>query len=341
MAKAKFYLPKDQGIIGVMGTLSQTLPDERPITAISVVENSSKCPEGFFPILKTYDEDCDADLWRQPVIFGKKSCRYLCLSKSENVSLYKMTALRVMPVGDTLPQGFSAVSITSDTNRPAWRRRQICCMLTNDLTILSREPLLTDIIVCSRLKKAPMGFQYAGEINGMLICYKTGTRSNDTFRIDNNLFNLDQSAVNYENVINKDLTPDANKRKAPVRPPKEPSLVSELNKLNLQNSDEATNNDYELLNPLYGLQPTRSAPPVPGAPPVPPRVLQSSKHHVSSTYSSYTLAGCNTLDGVLFILNPKLSGFSNYHVPIPNIKKKTLLELNKEYSYNFIAERQT
>lgn len=53
---------------------------------------------------------------------------------------------------------------------------------------------------------------FFSEINGMLICYKTGTRSNDTFRIDNNLFNLDQLGVNYENVINKDLTPDANKR---------------------------------------------------------------------------------------------------------------------------------
>lgn len=90
MAKSKFYLPgEDPALAGVIGTLSQTLPDERPITAISVVENSSKCPAGFFPILKTYDEDCDADLWRQPVIFGKKSCRYLCLSKSEgNVGFF-------------------------------------------------------------------------------------------------------------------------------------------------------------------------------------------------------------------------------------------------------------
>lgn len=85
MAKSKFYLAKEtEGIIGMMGSLSQSLPDERPLTAITIVENSSKCPEGFFPILKTYDEDSDADLWKQQAIFGKRTCRYLCLSKSES-----------------------------------------------------------------------------------------------------------------------------------------------------------------------------------------------------------------------------------------------------------------
>lgn len=83
-----------------------------------------------------------------------------------------MTALKVISIGDNLPRGFSDVTFTSDTKRPAWRRKKLCCMLTNDPTVLNKEPLLTDIIVCSRLKKAPEGFQYAGyaRICSLLIC---------------------------------------------------------------------------------------------------------------------------------------------------------------------------
>lgn len=33
---------------------------------------------------------------------------------------------------------------------------------------------ITDIILCSKLKIAPQGFSFAGEINGISICYKVG-----------------------------------------------------------------------------------------------------------------------------------------------------------------------
>lgn len=85
----------------VQHKILNSLPDDRPITAIQVsiytkyrqkiifklssiqiVENIDKCPAGFYPICKTYDQDSDADL-RESSIFKSSGARYLCLSKTE------------------------------------------------------------------------------------------------------------------------------------------------------------------------------------------------------------------------------------------------------------------
>jgi ESCRT-I complex subunit MVB12 len=60
------------------------LPNNKPITAIQIVENLDKCPKGFHPISRTYDQDQDADL-RESSIFKSSSARYLCVSKTEGL----------------------------------------------------------------------------------------------------------------------------------------------------------------------------------------------------------------------------------------------------------------
>jgi len=47
-----------------MKELKMSLPDDRPITAIAVIEDVSKVPAGFSLVAKTYDHDLDADLWK-------------------------------------------------------------------------------------------------------------------------------------------------------------------------------------------------------------------------------------------------------------------------------------
>lgn len=95
------------------------------------------------------------------IIVYCKLMENVCVS---DISLFKMTGILISNVGEITPSGYSLVSITSDTNKPAWRRKQLCCMLTIDPKVIKTQPLLTDIIICSRLKKAPLGFQYAGYI---------------------------------------------------------------------------------------------------------------------------------------------------------------------------------
>lgn len=67
----------------VLNSLRELIQDERPLLSLQIVESLVKCPTGYRPVSKTYDEDSDAGLLRQNGLFGKKSSHYICLSKSE------------------------------------------------------------------------------------------------------------------------------------------------------------------------------------------------------------------------------------------------------------------
>lgn len=56
------------------------------------------------------------------------------------------------------------------TEQRAWRKRQLCYRLSERSSVFLA---ITDIIVMSKAKKAPEGFTMAGEVNGLLICYKS------------------------------------------------------------------------------------------------------------------------------------------------------------------------
>lgn len=57
------------------------------------------------------------------------------------------------------PEGYSLLYRTVDSEQKAWRKKQLCYRLGNKKTV---RQAVTDIIVCSRLKKAPDGFTLAG-----------------------------------------------------------------------------------------------------------------------------------------------------------------------------------
>lgn len=117
-----------------------------------------KCPRGFFAVSKTYDQDSDADL-RESSIFKFSSARYLCLSKTEGLPNFVVQELYV--IGDKVnpPKGCSVLNKTADSEQKAWKKKQICYRLVNKK---DSKVAITDIIVCARLKKAPVGFSYAG-----------------------------------------------------------------------------------------------------------------------------------------------------------------------------------
>lgn len=52
----------------------------------------------------------------------------------------------------------------------AWRKRQLSYRLSEKSSVFLA---ITDIIILSKSKKAPEGFTMAGEVNGLLVCYKS------------------------------------------------------------------------------------------------------------------------------------------------------------------------
>ncbi|XP_068154530.1 multivesicular body subunit 12B [Drosophila tropicalis] len=156
----------------VFNSIMSFLPDNRPITSLHIVEDSDRCPKNFSAISRTYDQDADADLWRDyNILFGRQTTRYLCLSKSEGLPEYVVETLKVIAEKVPPPKEFSLLSRTADSDQKAWRKRQIAYKLSKRGSVTQA---VTDIILCSKLKIAPDGFKLAGDINGILICYKTG-----------------------------------------------------------------------------------------------------------------------------------------------------------------------
>lgn len=94
-----------------MKELKMSLPDDRPITALAIVEEVSKCPNGYSIVAKTYDQDLDADLWKDG-FFGKRCTRYLCLSKTEGPSGFCIDSLCIINERDSIPNGFVLLSKT-------------------------------------------------------------------------------------------------------------------------------------------------------------------------------------------------------------------------------------
>ncbi|XP_064214019.1 multivesicular body subunit 12A isoform X1 [Tribolium castaneum] len=279
------------------------LPNDKPITAIQVIENLDKCPKGFHPISRTYDQDQDADL-RESSIFKSSAARYLCVSKSEGLPNFVIQELFVLTEKFNPPRGFSLLNRTADSEQKAWKKKQLCYKLVN---LRDTKVAVTDIIVCSRLKKAPEGFKLAGELNGVTVCFKMG------------------------NVQDTQNSPDSNGRNItpPVRPaPPYPGNGPIYPSIGADGGDH----DYEILKPPgYPSGPSRPAP----RPPAPnPRQ--------NSTTGTLGASGGNNLDGVPFIVNPKfLNASTADRFQFPTIRAKTMQQILKEYDYAFTVERQT
>ncbi|KAL0850576.1 hypothetical protein ABMA28_012346 [Loxostege sticticalis] len=315
----------------VLRKLGDALPDERPLLSLQIVESVAKCPAGYKPVSRTYDEDADAGLLRQNGLFGKKPSHYICLSKSEGVPGYVMDGVVVVGEREPAPAGFSVAGRAG--------KRRLCTRVSRPAAP-HRAPAVTDVIVCSRMRAAPAGFILAGEINGKMVCYKVSGGSAETSPTHNE----------YENLVTH-ITPEANRRlrPAPERPPKLSPLISDLNNLNLKSpsphphiEEFTTDHDYEALSPSY-VKPARVAPrpPAPRASPAAPsRPKGPAPLPRNNNYQ--TLGGYNGLEGVPFLLNPKLRGLPDDALTqLPSVKRRTRFDLDREYSYNFAAERQT
>lgn len=288
----------------MINSIINFLPDNRPVTSLHVVEDCAKCPTNYTLINRSYDQDSDADLGKENVIIGKRYTRYLCISKSEGPPDCIIETLKIVNEKEiTHHPGYSLIPRTFDSNKKSFRKKHIIYKLTKRGTIAEA---ITDVILCSRSKFAPDGFHLAGEINGILICYKRGPithRSPPAVPLDNN--NLDDSIELCMNRINLSLSNSLGS--PPPLSPKPMQLNNERNYENLVKKSPA---------PLPSESSLRPAP-------VPPGSILSG-----------TLNGPTGLEGIPFMLNSQLSRSNQYQLPVFDSTK--LIKLD----YDFALERQ-
>ncbi|XP_067137015.1 multivesicular body subunit 12B isoform X1 [Centruroides vittatus] len=162
-----------------MEDLMRALPDNRPVTSICIVEDPGKCPAGFQVVDKTFDQDTDADLWKDG--FFRRITRYICISKQEWQTNEVIESLTIIGEKDSPPDDFTLLMYTRDTEQRATRKKHLCYKLMPRDNV---QIAVTDVIVLSRWKKPPAGFTLAGEMNSLLICYKLGSVSSPKKSID-------------------------------------------------------------------------------------------------------------------------------------------------------------
>jgi len=284
-----------------------------------MIEDVSKCPDGYAVVAKSYDQDLDADLWKDG-FFGKRITRYLCLSKCSGPSGFVIDSLCIINEKDSPPNGYVLMAKTWATEQKACRKRQLCYRMSERSSVFLA---ITDIIILSKSKKAPEGFTLAGEMNGLVICYKSSP-------LPPGAETSAQSApLPYQaHQINRPL-PDLPKTSQPASllpvPPSNRPATS----------------------------PTHASAKTPVRPaPLPPttKTAQSSNHdsHDNNNHqliiSSTTLSGFTGLEGVPFSLGPQLGQLSSATATSPGAMRtarwKTSQQLDLEYQYSFATERQ-
>ncbi|XP_017492791.1 PREDICTED: multivesicular body subunit 12A, partial [Rhagoletis zephyria] len=238
-------------------------------------------------------------------------CIYICIS-------------RVIPEKTQPPKEFSLLSRTADTEQKAWRKRQISYKLTKRGNVTQA---VTDIILCSKLKVAPEGFKLAGDINGVLICYKTGAipiRSPPPVPgVASHLLNggsagkISNGSSEVEKALNRlNLSGGGGATNWNGGPPKQPL------------PPVPSDHDYEEIQASYQIKsPQRPAP----RPPFTANTATNTSGHSVGTLGAYS-----EVEGVPFIINPTLKRVTDNDLPtLPQIA-----DVLKGLDYDFQLERQ-
>ncbi|VDN31514.1 unnamed protein product, partial [Gongylonema pulchrum] len=146
---------------------------QNPITSVIIVADKNRCPHGFSAITKTYDEQGDADLWRESSFtFFSRPVRYLAITRDtpqNTIGAHVVTDLCVVKDSDPIPMGFIAIDYTADSKEKALRKKYLC------VRTVAREAVVDavgEIILLSKMRKPPRNYSSAGEVDGILICFK-------------------------------------------------------------------------------------------------------------------------------------------------------------------------
>ncbi|KAL3260865.1 hypothetical protein MRX96_046233 [Rhipicephalus microplus] len=97
----------------MMQDLLKVLPDDLPITDVCIIEDPQNCPPGYHVVDKTFDQDTDADLWKDR-FFGRRITRYICYSKAHHAECVQ--SLLVVADKEVPPEGCIVMNSTKDTD---------------------------------------------------------------------------------------------------------------------------------------------------------------------------------------------------------------------------------
>uniref|UniRef100_A0A5S6R5M3 MABP domain-containing protein n=1 Tax=Trichuris muris TaxID=70415 RepID=A0A5S6R5M3_TRIMR len=149
--------------------------DKRPpaLTDIIIVSDKANVPNHFHPILKARDDPTyDVDLWKEGFFAILRPCRYLCISRWPGAAPEPGTIVAdicLINDKDKVPEDYKPIEWTYDTREKALRRKQICVK-----RLIKKRAIdaVCDIAIFAKQKKPPGTFFYAGDIDGLLLCFR-------------------------------------------------------------------------------------------------------------------------------------------------------------------------
>ncbi|XP_026125446.1 multivesicular body subunit 12B isoform X1 [Carassius auratus] len=151
------------------------------ITDIGVLASKKEPPAGYYIVAQTTD-GFDANLWKDS-IFKSKVTRYLCFTRaatSKNKQLCNVVVdVKLIDLKDCLPEGFTPIQDTTDTQEQALRKERLCVKL---VPRHCADMAICDMVVQGKSKHSLTNYTFIGELNGLGIWYQLGKviKSQDT-----------------------------------------------------------------------------------------------------------------------------------------------------------------
>ncbi|CAJ0951813.1 unnamed protein product, partial [Mesorhabditis belari] len=146
-----------------------------PITGLCIVADKNKPPRGFSAISKANDDSSDADLWRESSfsIFSRP-VRYLCFSRDTpntgiKAPISVVTDITIVKESEPIPHGFVAIDYTADSGERALRKKFLCVKSEPRDAVVDA---IGEIVLLNKAKKTPRDYTSAGEIDGIMVCFR-------------------------------------------------------------------------------------------------------------------------------------------------------------------------
>lgn len=181
-----------------------------PVTGVCIVSDPQKCPPGYDILLRSGRDDCD--LWSDSLL--RRTTRYLCFTKQSQVVGRNsvLTGIAMFAEREIPPPAYTLVDRTFDTSEKALKKKQI------GIKMAPRESAtdaVVDIFLQNKSKRPADGCTVAGEINGLLLCFKMGK-----VPIESQPFSHSSPASNVTPSRSAPLPPLQSTSSGPAKPPK-------------------------------------------------------------------------------------------------------------------------
>ncbi|TRY54388.1 hypothetical protein DNTS_023671 [Danionella cerebrum] len=147
------------------------IDQQEPITDIGVLASKKEIPDDYWVVGQTTD-GFDANLWKDS-IFKSKVTRYLCFTRaatSRNPKLSNVVVdMKLLELKDSLPEGFTPIQDTMDTQEQALRKERLCVKF---VPRHSTDMAICNVAIQSKSKLSLPYHTYIGELNGLAIWYQ-------------------------------------------------------------------------------------------------------------------------------------------------------------------------